>query len=353
MLRRRPIRARVIVLVLVPVVALLGLYAEVLNLTLGNILTLKQAASVHQLVVTPVGNVEKQLRKERGLALQYLARPGHGDLDLLLKQEAQTDAAVKHFRSAARTALRSDPAPKERQAFLSWQRNLARMNELRTSVVSLGLSRIDAAVAYSTVLTEGNNVLSQAIAPVLTGPLGVQATDLITMARAAQDVAEESDLLRADLIARSVPPQDLALINQLAVQHQDEWTQTFPNLDPVLHSYFRTLIPQAAATQLASMEADIAGGPSAASAIPLQTWTSTQTAYERGFLAALHKGSAYLAQQAATQARGLAINLLLIAGIGLLAIVAVITIGIILGRGLIRQLGDLRESAVRLSTDQL
>ena len=133
--------------------------------------------------------------------------------------------------------------PKERQAFLSWQADLAKMAGLRKSVVKFGLSKIDAAGAYTSILTGGDNVLKQAIAPVLTGPLGVQATDLLTMARAAQDVGEESDLLRADLIAGSFPPADLMLISQLAVRHQEEWAQTFPDLDPVLRGYFRTIIP--------------------------------------------------------------------------------------------------------------
>ena len=353
MLRRRSIRSRIIVLVLVPVVALLGLYAEVLNLTVGNILTLKQEASIRQLVALPVADIQNQLGKERTLALQYLARPGHGDLGLLLKQEASTDIAIKHFRSAVQTALKSGPVPKERQAFLTWQSQLAKMNELRTSVVSLGLSKIDAVGAYTTMLTGGDNVLSQAIAPVLTGPLGVQATDLLTMARASQDVGEESDLLRADLITGSFPSGDLMLINQLAVRHQEEWAQALPNLDPVLRGYFRTIIPPAAAAQLAGMEADVSAGPATARAIALPAWTATEDAYQRGFLAALLKGAATLAHQATNQAHRLLLNLILIAGIGLLAILAAITIGIILGRGLIRQLGDLRQSAVKLSTEQL
>jgi Nitrate and nitrite sensing/Histidine kinase-, DNA gyrase B-, and HSP90-like ATPase len=353
MLRRRSIRSRIIMLVLVPVVALLGLYAEVLNLTVGNLLTLKQEAAIRQLVALPVAHVQTQLGKERTLALQYLAKPGRGDLDLLLKQNAETNLAIENFRSAVRTALQSGPVQKEQQAFRSWQADLAKISELRRSVVSFGLSKIDAADAYTSMLTGGDNVLKQAIAPVLTGPLGVQATDLLAMARASQDVGEESDLLRADLIAGSFPPGDLTLISQLAVRHQEEWAQTIPDLDPVLRGYFLTIIPRAAAKQLASMEAGLSGGPSAAKAISLPAWTSAENAYQRGFLAALLKGAATLARQATTQAHRLLMNLILIAGIGLFAIVAAVTIGIILGRGLIRQLGDLRESAVKLSTEQL
>src|SRR5260370_24456268 len=45
--------------------------------------------------------------------------------------------------------------------------------------------------------------------------------------------------------------------------------------------------------------------------------------------------------------------MLVIYGIGLFAILAAVAVGIILGRGLIRQLNDLRQSAVRLSSEQL
>ena len=77
MLRRRSIRLRIIVLVLVPVVTLLGLYAEILNLTVNNLLTLRQEAAIRQLVALPVSDVQNQLGKERTLALEYLARPGN------------------------------------------------------------------------------------------------------------------------------------------------------------------------------------------------------------------------------------------------------------------------------------
>src|SRR5215470_17867245 len=136
MLRRRSIRLRIIVLVLVPVLALLGLYVVVLNLTLGKLLTLKQEASVRQLVALPVAHVQVQLGKERTLAVQYLAIPGHGDLKQLLLQEHRTDASIRAYRGAVQTALNSGPAPKEGEAFLAWQSALRRIDVLRTSVAS-------------------------------------------------------------------------------------------------------------------------------------------------------------------------------------------------------------------------
>jgi hypothetical protein len=353
MLRRRSIRLRIVVLVLVPVLGLLGLYAEVLSLTVGKVLTLRQEASIRELVVVPVANVQRQLANERGLALQYLAKPGRGDLGLLLKQKTRTDAAIGRFRTAVDRALDSDPVAKERRAFLNWQASLKRVRGLRASVMSLSLTKIQAAGGYSTILEGGDNVLNQAIGPVLSGPLGIQAADLLSMTKAAQALGEESDLVKADLITGSFPSDDLTLINQLAILHQERVAETLPDLDPALRTLFTTGIPQPAVSRLGDMESKINAGPLQANQITLQDWTLAEKQYQHGFRSALQKANKILANEAAGQAKHLITNLLIIAGIGLMAILVAITVGIILGRGLIRQLNDLRETAVKLSTDQL
>src|SRR6266699_3726796 len=239
MLRRRSIRLRIIVLVLVPVVGLLGLYAEVLTLTLGKVLTLRQEASIRDLVTLPVADVQKQLANERGDALTYLARPGHGDLKLLLRQGTKTDKAISDFSAAVQRALNSGPVAKEQRAFLSWHANLKKVRGLRGSVVSIGLTKIEAADAYSTILDGGDNVFYQAIVPVLSGPLGIGEADLLAMAKAAQALGEESDLVRADLIAGSFPQPDLMLVNQLAVQHQEQSARRLPARSRCRHGHQR------------------------------------------------------------------------------------------------------------------
>ncbi len=353
MLRRRSIRLRIIVLVLVPAVGLLGLYAEVLSLTVAKVLNLRQEASIRELVALPVADLQKQLAAERGDALQYLARPGSGDKKLLLRQETKTDKAITKFDTAMRRALARGPVQKERSAFLSWQAQLKKVHDLRESVAVIALTKIQAADAYSRILAGGDSVLNQAIIPVLSGPLGIQAADLLTMAKASQALGEESDLVRADIIADWFSAEDHMLINQLAVQHQQQAAQTLPDLSAALRSYFTTMLSQPAVRRLSALESSITAGPVPASFVTLRAWTSAETTYRNGFRASLLKANNALAQQASSQANDLVVNLLIIAGIGLIAILAAIIVGIVLGRGLIRQLGDLRESAVKLSTDQL
>jgi signal transduction histidine kinase len=353
MLRRRSIRLRIIVLVLVPVLALLGLYGVVLNLTLGNVLTLKQEASVRQLVALPVANVQNALAKERTLALAYLAKPDHPALVALLGQERMTDKAIRQFGTAVQTALKAGPVPKERQAFLTWRRQLGSMNGIRTSVISHSFTRTEATAAYSGKLDGGDNVLNQAIIPVLTGPLGVQATDLLALAKVSQNVGEESDLLRADLLARNFQLGDINLIDQLAVLHREMWAQTIPDLEPSLRGYFVTLSNEPAALHLANLEGKFVSNPAAARNVPLREWSNAAEVYQREFLAALLKSAHTLANQATSQADSLALNLILIATLSLIAIVIAAVIAFVVSRGLIRQLTDLRQSAVDLSAEQL
>src|SRR5215469_3599586 len=353
MLRRRSIRLRIVVLVLVPAVALLGLYAEVLSLTLSHLLTLRQEAAIRQAVTRPVLNLQSQLAQERRLAVEYLATPSPAALAVLQTQEQKTDAAIGQFRRAVTSALSNAPVPPERQAILSWRGRLAGVGGLRASVHSLGITKIGAVDAYSGILIEGDNVIAQADAAVLTGPLLVQAADVLMMTRASQAMSQESDLLRGDLLAGSFPPATLSQIDGLAVQHRQDLSQTLPKLQPVLRGYFRPVIQLAAASQLMGMEADVANGAAAAARVPLRTWTTAEDAYQQAYLKSLLKSQAALTRRASNQQHAVLLRLALIAGVGLVAIVIAVVVGIAMARGLIRQLTELRQSAVRLATDQL
>lgn len=353
MLRHRSIRTRIIVLVLVPVIALVGLYTIVLNLTLGNLLSLRNEAAVHQLLVLPVASVQGAVGKERTYALQYLAKPNRANLRLLLAREHKSDIAIRKFHGTVDRVLKTGPVPKERQALLAWQATLGRISSLRTAVLSREYTIPGAASTYSFVLDQGDDVLNQALVPVLTGPLGVQATDLLNLAKAAQADGEESDIVRAGLIAHSLDPVGRTLVNQLAVQRQNDWDQNLADLDPNLRGYFKTQIPKRVTAQIESMENIVVSGAPTTDLVSLPAWNYAQARYQKGFLKALLISAAVLAKEATAQADSLVLRLVLIAAIGLIAIGVAVAVAVVLGRGLARQLGDLRESAVALSAEQL
>jgi anti-sigma regulatory factor (Ser/Thr protein kinase) len=352
MLRRRSVRLRIIVLVLVPVIALVGLYGLVLTLTMGNYLSLRQAEGVRAQVTIPVSNVQLDLSKERLIALQYLADPSHDELGQLLAQEAKADGAITTF-SATSAHVVTHASIGERRAIRTWSSELATLRELRATVVSLAMSRAAADVSYSTIITGGNNVLNQAILPLLASPGVIQANNIVILDESLQTSSEESNLVGADLAAHSYPGTDQHLVNQLIVQHRQLWNQAMTSLDPAYQRYFTRDIPVAASARLASMENQITVGPRSALRVSPSAWASVNKTYDAGFLAALRGASAALRSSAVHKARVLILRLIIIAGLGLLAIVVAITIAVIVSRTLLTELDELRESALALSSQRL
>jgi anti-sigma regulatory factor (Ser/Thr protein kinase) len=352
MLRRRSVRMRIIVLVLVPVIALLGLYALMLTLTTGTFASLRQAETVRSDVTQPVTTIQLQLSRERQAALLYLADPTRTRLSVLLGREAKTDAAIQTFTTLTSTVL-ARAAAGERQAIMTWSTQLGALRELRGTVVSLGFSRASAATSYSTIDLEGDNVINQALVPLLSTPGVFQANDLVLLEESLQAEGEESNLFSADLLAHSYPLADQHLMNQLVVEHKDLWNQGLANLDPAYRKIFAADIPASAVSQLAGLETRIGTGPRAALRISPATWNSVTHSYNTGFVKALYGGANALRDVAVAQARSLVLRLILISGLGLLAIAAAIAIGVVISRNLLKELDDLRTSAIALSSERL
>jgi anti-sigma regulatory factor (Ser/Thr protein kinase) len=352
MLRRRSMRMRIIVLVLVPVVALIGLYAVALSLTLSSFLSLKQAADVRNEVTTPVTNVQLQLSTERGLALQYLADPTHAGLLRMLSQEPATDATIRTYLDTATKTGQSSGAGEQR-ASQRWATELGSLHALRATVVSVGLSRASAAASYSALIAGADIVLTQAVLPVLRTSALIQASDILNMEESLQAVAEERDLFAADLAAHSYPAADSRLVTQLIVQHRELWNQATPSLDDPYSGFFATDIPASTSGALTSLENQVLASPRRAMRLSLPSWTTVNSAYAAGFRKALYSASNAIRDTGFAQARGVLIQLLLIGGLGLIAIIAAIAIAVILSRALLQQLDDLRLSALDLSSVRL
>src|SRR5258708_9831764 len=99
-LRRWSIRFRIFLLVALPILSLIGLYAFAATITSSNAINLTRARAVKDTIATPVGNVESALDAERLTAAFYLAAPVPRDLAALQAQEHKTDLAVPGCKSS-------------------------------------------------------------------------------------------------------------------------------------------------------------------------------------------------------------------------------------------------------------
>jgi anti-sigma regulatory factor (Ser/Thr protein kinase) len=352
MLRRRSVRLRIVVLVLVPVIALIGLYGLLVTLSLNSYVSLREAETVRGDITTPVTNIQLQVSRERMVALAYLANPTRYRLSQLLTQEGKSDGAIRKYDDVTAAALAKGVAA-ERLAIRTWSAELGTLGELRGTVVSVGLSRAAAATSYSAIVSGGNNVINQALLPLLATPGVIQANDLLVLEQSLQSEGEESNLFLADLTVHSYPVADQRMITQLIVQHRELWDQAMTGLAPEYRAIFGRDIPAGATGRLTAMENQITTGPKAALRISPAEWNAATHSYNAGFITALHNAANALRGTTVSQARGLVLRLLLIGVLGLLAIIGAITVAIIIGRTLLRELNDLRTSAIALSSQRL
>jgi anti-sigma regulatory factor (Ser/Thr protein kinase) len=352
MLRRRSVRFRIIVLVLVPVLALIGLYATVLALTLGSVAALQAASRVRSQVTRPLSNAELQLSAERAFGLLYLANPTHVRLLEFVNQEPKTDAAIRRLDAAAAFVAPKSSAGEQR-ALRVLLRKLSELRGLRETIVSQGVSRAEAATTYGQIISGGNNVIIQAILPLLDTPGAVQANNLVVMEESLEAAAEERDLFSSDLIAHTYPGSDRRLVSQLIILRRQTWNEAMASLDHTYRKYFGRYISINTSATLTGFENEILTRPNDAMRIPDSAWLSAGNAYSTGFKKALTAAGLVIRNEAVSKARSLVLRLILAGGLGLLAIAAALTFAVIVSRALLRQFNDLRTSAFNLSSVRL
>ena len=103
-LRSLSIRLRILLLVAIPILSLIGLYAYAATTTASNAINLSRSRTLKNTIGTPTGDFEAQIDAERLLAVAYLAAPVPSNLATLRAQEAKTQTAEEAFKNVAATS---------------------------------------------------------------------------------------------------------------------------------------------------------------------------------------------------------------------------------------------------------
>ncbi len=99
-MRRKPrsIRSRIILALLVPVVALTGLWVIEVKASFADATALRDTYNTRDNVSLPCDRMVAALQRERTLSVEFVATPD-GDAGALRAQRAATDAAVAEFEA--------------------------------------------------------------------------------------------------------------------------------------------------------------------------------------------------------------------------------------------------------------
>jgi signal transduction histidine kinase len=355
-LRHRSIRLRVGILIVVPVLCLIGLYAFVASITLGNALTEAHATTLKNQLLTPIGTFETQIYKERHLAVLVLASPNSTQLSsaLGMQENSTRQALVALENDLSSSTVQSDATSPEQVAISTLLRATGRLSAIRTDVGDSAISMTTALQEYSAIVDDANAVIKGVLNQQSNVPIVTQALYVIDLDQVVQTTLEENDLLDGEMARGQFPVADRMVFAGLAAQRSSLLAATLPQLDPSYRAVLTAAVTPALSSKLASLEA-------AAISVPWQHGPPAQIVsgsghfgtYTTALTGAVAKIGVDLADQSQNSADSVFAELFLAAGVGMIGIIASIGISLYIGRSLVRQLRNLRESALGLAADKL
>ena len=154
---------------------------------------------------------------------------------------------------------------------------------------------------------------------------------------------------------RKFPDSDKIVFAELATLRQQLAGNATADLLPEYRALVAENVTPAIDSGLTAAEAAVIATTWRKGAPPLAVLASTAAfgPYAKAMSTSLTEAGNKLQTQTTHQANVVFIQLLLAAGLGLLGTIASIALSLIIGRGLVRQLRDLRESALTLAHDKL
>ncbi len=356
--RPTSIRARMFLLVSVPLLALIGVYAYAVAGQFGTAVGLANAGKVSGTTITPVSDAMVALNAERSGAVMYLATRSSQAAAAYRRDEAATD---QRFH-AVETVTRSGPVVANATAL---EKNAVAtlltdfkgpLQTLRAEVLSGAISRTAAINAYSAILADGIRVGEQGIqVTYVSQSLATTARQEVSLYTVAMLVSEESDIYVGDVATGHMPAADQKEFAELVAVRRYLVADAVPQLDAEASGLLRQEVPASLTAALTSQENAIINAPAGATTppVPLAQWQPTATAYAGHLQVVLTKSPAWIQSQVASSARRALTTFIVAASVGLLAVIASIVFSLLMGRRLVRRLNGLRTSALELARDRL
>ncbi|MFF9776177.1 nitrate- and nitrite sensing domain-containing protein [Streptomyces sp. NPDC013978] len=357
LLRPRSVRAKIVALLMLPIVSLMALWSYAAVTTVAAIGDTERAKDVNSELLAPVAEFVTALQAERTAAMRYSAKGTEPGLDELRADQQTTDKAVTALRaglsSSSSDAALIDPGLPDRLDTL--EADFSDLAALRADTTASG-----ARDAVSSAYTRYSTVIDHAFAVTgaLTSEKGTDATSearvVLELSRARDAVAREQALLAAATASGTLGKEQYALfVGAVATQRAllrpavaDLKAEHRPAYDGLLDSD-----SYAALVRVEDGVTDVGAGP--VSTVVLKDWDASSKAVLEDLAAAEENAGTGAAAKAdvfgwdTLGASGVAVVL------GLAGVLLSLLVSVGVGRGLIVELLDLRNSALEVAGRRL
>ncbi|MFK4225940.1 nitrate- and nitrite sensing domain-containing protein [Streptomyces sp. NPDC019890] len=355
--RPRTVRAKIISLLMVPVVSLLALWGYATVSTAQEVSRLRQLQHVDTQIREPVAAAVTALQAERRAAVRQVAAPSDERAAALQQEARRTQEAIKKLRIDEGTTVAADGGiPAGLAGRLDqFVTRAEKLPTLRTAVLGHNATWDATYEQYNAVVTEAFGVFGALSGIQDAGP-GSEARVLLEFARAREMLAREDALLGSAQLSNSLAAERLRLFTGAVSTRRSLTESAVADLRSPERAAWRELAKQSAYRQLRTAEGNVLTAPAgrkAAQIVPAAVWDKAHTAVDDG----MHAIETNARRSAAERADPVADGLLTTAGaavlLGLAAVAASLVISVRIGRGLVVELISLRNSALRIARQQL
>ncbi|MFD4655352.1 nitrate- and nitrite sensing domain-containing protein [Kitasatospora sp. NPDC058444] len=355
-LRSSSIRAKIIALLLVPIVALTALWAYATIATTGDAWNQLGISRTYKEFAGPVDQYTGDLQNERRAAVQRLADPrSPAAREAYERSKAATDRSLDVLRQKKDGSGGKLSAP-QRGRFVQIIAAADQLGPLRAQVGRSALNWEFALGQYSDLVKPVFGFRSAYVAR-QSGQLPRQGTILIELVRAREYLSQEDAAMEGLRTGAAKPTAEQYQVALDALHNQQAlFTVYVAELDPADQSDYAALRGGEAWGALARAEADFvgAGGPDrVVQSLNSDSWRETADRALGDLTSINSRISAGLDERARSAAIGMLWRGGIAGAVGLVAVVLSIMISFRIGRGLARELIGLRNAADELAGTRL
>ncbi|MET9831391.1 nitrate- and nitrite sensing domain-containing protein [Streptomyces sp. NPDC006385] len=356
-MRPRTVRAKIVCLLMVPVVSLLALWAHATVSTAQDVSRLRQLQRVDSGIRTPVGAAVAALQAEREAAVRYASHPSAVRSDDYEKLAKDTDKAVTRLRLGdGNTVADGEELPagvaRRLDAFVT---GAERLSTVRGAVLDRRSGWDEAYGRYTRIIATAFSV-GGALSGIQDAELGSDARVLLEFARAGEALAQENVLLDSARLAGRLGGERLRLFTGAVGTRRSLTDSAVADLRGPERTAWRRLADGGAYATLAAVEDKVLATAPGARAIDVASETTWSTAHARvqsGMRTIEQDAGRGVADRADPFTRGLLTPAGAAVLFGLAAVAASLVISVRIGRGLVVELVSLRNSALEIARRKL
>lgn len=354
----RTVRARVVCLLMVPVVSLLALWAYATVTTAQDVSRLRQVQRVDARVRVPVSAAVAVLQAERLAAVRHATDPSSMPRADFRELTARTDRAVGKLRLGDHhTVADSEELPaavaRRLQAFVT---GAERLGPLRTAVLDDRADWQEAYRRYTAAISTAFHV-GGALSGVQDADPASDARVLVEFARAGEALAQEDALLAGARLSDGLAGARLRLFTGAVDTRRTLTESAVADLGGDERAAWRVLADSGAYLAVAATEDRLldpgARGRPIEATVPRSAWDEAYARVRDGMRAIERDAGRSVADRADPFTRGVLTEAGAAVLFGFLAVAASLVISVRIGRGLVVELVSLRDSALEIARHKL